>query len=99
MIKYTTITTDDECYSLSALIIDNEYVMPSLSFEIEGTESDTWDNEEFLYGELYPYLIGLNEDDEMDEVFSSSKVAVLEIFEEAIKMGFFNKLIMIKKDE
>lgn len=98
MTKYTTITTDDECYSLSALIIDNEYIMPSLSFEIEGTESDMWDSEEYLYKEVYPYLLGLNDDDELEHTFSNVKKQVLEIFEEAIRMGFFNKLI-IKTNE
>lgn len=98
MTKYTTITTDDECYSLSALIIDNEYIMPSLQFKYLGDEIDYWDNEEYLYKEVYPYLLGLNDDDELEDTFSNVKKQVLEIFEEAIRMGFFNKLI-IKNNE
>jgi len=99
MIKYTTITTEDECYSLSALIINNEYTMPSLTFKLDGQEVDSWDNEEYLYRELYPYLLGLNDDyDGLDNIFSNVKKQVLEIFEEAIRMGFFNKLI-IKSNE
>lgn len=97
MTKYTTITTDDECYSLSALIIDNEYVMPSLAFKIDGEEIDSWDSEEYLYKEVYPYLLGLNDDDDLEDTFSNVKKRVLEIFEEAIRMGFFNKLIIKSK--
>ena len=40
MIAYTTIATDDESYSLSAIIVNNEYKMVSLEIKDEGEEID-----------------------------------------------------------
>jgi len=91
MNKWTIISSDDESYQLSAIIIKGKYTMPSLIFNLDGEEVECWDNDYYLYKTVYPYLKGEEESDELDKVFCNVKETVLELFEEAIKTGFFHE--------
>lgn len=93
MIAYTTISTDDESYSLSAIIVDNEYKMASLMFMLDGEDVDLWDNEEYLLNTLYPYLkTGVNTDG-LDDMFSEVREDVLALFDTGIALGFFKDIL------
>lgn len=70
MIAYTTIATDDESYSLSAIIVNNEYKMESLSIKVGGVDVEYWDNEEYLLNTLYTYLKTGVDTDGLDDMFS-----------------------------
>lgn len=89
MIKWTTISTDDGFCNLSALLERDVYFGVSLNFN--DSDRDIWDNERYLVYELLPYLKGEvgAYDDKFNEIFGNRKEEVLEIFEEAIEMGFF----------
>jgi len=89
MFKLTMICTNDHAYELNALLTNNEYHDVSLEFYIDDENIDTWDNEDYLINDVYPYLKGEKQDDELDDIFSNVKNDVLEIFEEAIRMKFF----------
>ena len=97
MIAYTTIATDDGSYSLSAIIVDNQYKMVSLEIKDEGEEIDLWDNEEYLLNTLYPYLKTGVDVDGLDDIFSEVREDVLAIFNTGIALGFFKSLITDKK--
>ena len=97
MIAYTTIATDDESYSLSAIIVNNEYKMVSLEIKDEGEEIDLWDNEEYLLNTLYQYLKTGVDVDGLDDIFSEVREDVLAIFNTGIALGFFKSLITDKK--
>lgn len=93
MIAYTTIATDDESYSLSAIIVNNEYEMPFLSIKVDGEEVECWDYEEYLLTTLYPYLITGVDTDGLDDIFSEVREDVLSLFNKGIALGFFKSLI------
>lgn len=97
MIAYTTIATDDESYSLSAIIADNQYKMVSLEIKDDGEEIALWDNEEYLLNTLYPYLNTGVDTDGLDDMFSEVREDVLSLFETGIALGFFKSLIADKK--
>ena len=88
MIAYTTIATDDESYSLSALISKNGYIAPSLSIFEDGHELECWDNVDYLIVELYHYL-NTGEGDEFNYYFHDVREDVLAVFNKAISLGFF----------
>jgi len=91
MIIYTTISTDEDNYRLSALMTDNGYEMPSLEILLDGEEIAFWDNEIFLYNTVYPILKGKKEDTEIiDTIPEDDHKELLELFEKAEKMGFFD---------
>jgi hypothetical protein len=92
MIAYTTIATDDESYSLSAIIVNNEYKMPSLSIKVDGKEVEYWDAEEYLINTLYPYLQTGVGSDGLDDIFSEVREDVLSLFETGISLGFFKSI-------
>ncbi len=89
--KWTVISTSDDSYNISAIIVDDKYKIPSLNFNIDGKCVDCWDHEEYLIKTVYPYLKGEISDENLDEYFSNLKPDILELFEEAIKMNFFKK--------
>ncbi len=92
MNKWTTISTEDDSYQISAIFDkDGSYTMPSLAFKLDGVETELWDSEDYLLGIVYPYLKGKLISTEMDEYFSNVKEDVLEIFEEAIRMKMFGR--------
>lgn len=92
MIKYITLTDEFNKYELSALIKeDGCYELPSLFFKESGL---LWDNEYFLYEEVLPFLNGQlpsNCDSDLHLHFKDdmNKTAVRELFEEALRLGFF----------
>lgn len=89
MIAYTTIATDDESYSLSALISKDGYTAPSLTIVEDGHELECWDNVDYLIGELYHYL-KTGEGDELNYYFRDVREDVLAIFDQAFDLGFFD---------
>lgn len=96
MIAYTTIATDDESYSLSALISKYGYTAPSFTIVEDGHELECWDNVDYLIGELYHYL-KTGEGDELNYYFRDVREDVLAIFNTGIALGFFKSLIADKK--
>lgn len=97
MIAYTTIATDDESYSLSAIIVNNEYKMVSLEIKDWCKEIALWDNEEYLLNTLYPYLKTGVDDDGLKDMFSEVREDILALFDTGIALGFFKSLIADKK--
>ena len=93
MIAYTTIATDDESYSLSAIIVNNEYEMPSLSIKVDGEEVEYWDCEEYLLTTLYPYLNTGIDTDGLEDMFSAVREDVLALFDTGIALGFFKNIL------
>lgn len=93
MIAHTTIATDDESYSLSAIIVDNQYKMVSLEIKDDGEEIALWDNEEYLFNTLYPYLHTGVDTDGLEDMFSAVREDVLALFDTGIALGFFKSLI------
>jgi len=94
MITYTTISTDEDNYKLSALMTDNGYEMPSLEILIDGEEIAFWDNDNFLYKNLYPQLMGECDDKNAKEYINQNIPEddyndLLELFNKGIEMGFF----------
>jgi hypothetical protein len=89
---YTTILTDDEDYELSAIMVDGKYVMPTLQVNSLFTGIDSWDNEEYLVKQVYPYLKTGEPCDDLDDVFSEVREDVLALFDKAIELGFFKDL-------
>lgn len=94
----TEISTDDGEFKLSVLTEINEdgslkQIMPSFSSYIEGKLLFMWDHPKYMLDELYPYLKGEREDNDLDEIFSSHKDEIFEMFETGIKLGFFGNEI------
>ena len=92
MFKYTTVATNDDQFKLSAnLNKDNKFYMPSLII-VDGDNAELFcDNETYLMETVYPYLKGDALNDEFDSYFSNNREDLLSVFEEAIKIGFFNE--------
>lgn len=88
MVQSYTISNDDDTFRLSALVEDGKYYWPYLVFMNDGIEVDMWDNEDYLFKELYPYLNGVVN---RDFSFSEEEIKdLLEMFNTAIDLGFFN---------
>jgi len=108
MIKTYTISTDDGRYKLSALIINNKFQMPSfeeypcdsnnLKIAYLIADSSSW-----LLNEFYPIIkeCVLSDDySEFDKWYNSNEHKLdhiylgelLEMFDEAIKLKFFEDL-------
>lgn len=100
MVKYTVITDDSESYEFRALLNDDgNYEYPHLAFKVDGELTDLWDKDSYLIETLLPYLKGAMEENheafnELEDLFSNTKEGVLELFEEAIKLGFFNETLV-----
>jgi len=91
MIKYTVIATDDEHYKLSAIFEDGKYVMASLECFLNGELQWCWDNEDYLINKLFPMLTGkIGFEEIKNDIPVKDFPDLLELFNEAIKMKFFN---------
>ncbi len=96
MFKYITLSTDKDEFRVSSLIVSKKdeklkFDMPSLEILIDGEVTESWNSEPYLIEEVYPYLKGEKENEELDEIFSTYKEEILEIFEEAFSLGIFTK--------
>jgi hypothetical protein len=97
MTVYTEIIDDGENYKVSALVSENRgYIMPSFVFFLDGKEIDYWDNDRYLYDVVLPYLKGEMKSDHRDfdfleDKFSAVRLTVLQLFEKADELGFFNE--------
>lgn len=93
-IAYTTISTDEDNYRLSAQMTDNGgYEIPSLEILLDGEKIAFWDNEIFLYNTVYPILKGEKNDTKIiNTIPKDDHKELLEVFEKAEKMGFFNNI-------
>lgn len=87
MTKWTVISSDDEFVNFSALLDGNEYYGVSLNFDA-GDGQEVWDDEQYLVKELYPYLNSDDSHEEFDLLFGDRKAEMLEMFDEALKLGF-----------
>lgn len=95
MYTYTSINTDNDNYKLSAILHNGVYDMTSLDCKDVNDETIfCWDNDEWLINELYPMLTGDKPfDSETEESLPIEDIAeVLELFNEAIKLGFFKNI-------
>lgn len=98
MVIYTTISTDDDNYRLSAIIGKDGYEMASLEFRMDGEMTDYWDSDQYLYHQVYPFLMGKNVDikihmDLDDIIPSEDRPVLLELFKKGDEMGFFKNIM------
>lgn len=95
MFSYTTFETDDSSFKLSAIIYNGTHSMPSLYHMMNGSIHDEVDSIDYLL-EIYKYLkddlkTDPNLIEDFESIYSSYKQELLEMFNEANKLGFFNK--------
>ena len=89
MFKFTTISTNDGEYKLSAnQDKDGNFYMPFFA-----TIGDTViaDHEPFLIEDFYSWLCGKTENEEFEGYYSSYKEELKEIFDEGINIGMFSE--------
>lgn len=99
MFKHITIQTEDNKYSISALINKNgDYVMPSFNIKENTDNQEIWDNDTYLIEELYPKLVQYKESTErifelldIEVIPESDILDILELFEEAFKIGVLKR--------
>lgn len=89
MFKYLTISDDNGFYELSANIYKDKEGYDFVGFAFgENEPRELWDNVDYLRETLYPWLKGEIEDDELyKDIPEEDKEIVLELFEEAFKLG------------
>lgn len=83
MWKSMELHTDDEAFTLGTI-----FGSPAMTW-LEVDKDTTWDNVEYLIEEVWPYLKGERIDKELDALFCGNKEELLEMFNEAEKLGFF----------
>lgn len=95
MFSYTTFETDDSSFKLSAIIYNGTHSMPSLYHVMNGSIHDEVNSIDYLL-EIYKYLSDAPDIDsdlieDFESIYSSYKQELLEMFNEANKLGFFYK--------
>lgn len=96
MYKSITIATEQEEFKVSALIISKgkeplKFDFPSFDILIDGAVVESWDSVPYLIEEVYPYLKGEREDEDLDDKLSFFKEELLEVFEEAFHLGILKQ--------
>ena len=93
MFRYTTFETDDSTFRLFAIIYNGQYCIPTLCTLIDDKIHDEVNSIKYLL-EIYKYLkddpnADPAEIDDIESSYSSHKKELLEMFNEANKLGFF----------
>lgn len=98
MRKYITLTTEDGNYTISAFIEkEGTYIYPSFNIKEHTENGEIWDNEKYLINILYPKLkkykeLKENLEIELKEIIEESSILeILDLFEEAFKIGVLKK--------
>jgi len=97
MFSYTAFETDDGAFRLSANKDNFKFYMPSLFIIADGKIIDEFDSISYLKNIMFKYLkddLEFIDDETLDDLessFSNYKEELLEMFNEADKLGFFNE--------
>lgn len=98
MVVYSEILNDNETLKLSALLDDStgHYKGAFLTFlDNNGEEYECWDNPDYLYDNVYPFLKGEMKSDHKEFVTLTEDLHgyfdLLEMFQSADKLGFFEE--------
>lgn len=95
MNKIITLASENGSFQMNAFISKktDKHTMPSFAIMRDDPgKSRYWDNDDFLMKELLPFLLHMPPMSKLwDDISKEEIPEVLEIFQEAIKLDFFNE--------